>query len=171
MTFSEIADAASIVTAIATAIIAYRVFIWSKSTEIANQSRQTNNEWQSFNQMVLEDNELLQLEADLHPYGKLDRSGAKKMYFYFMWVNLADNTLRARKLGRIDDDLAEERLRNQALVTYLDRGFIEQHVFSRGYQRDVCREFRERWQELDTKEHLEFRSSPEIQEMVKNPLS
>jgi len=149
MTLTDISDIFSIIASVATVFIALWVFLWTQRSEKNNQRRHSNNEMQTFNLAVLQDDNLLQIEADRHPFGEIGLDGARKMYQHFLWLNITDNIRKASKNGLLDKAVAEARFANQALLTYPDRDFLEKHVFPRGYETDFIEAFRKRWNVIE----------------------
>ena len=147
MTVSELADIATIFTAMGTLAVAFFVYQWTRQADTNQTAAQINGAWQAFNRTVISDPTLLALDASLHPYGALSAEDQRKLYFFFLWLNVADDTLRAQKKGIVDAELAEARLGNQARMTYSEREFLEAHVFPRGYQKTaIVKELRARWE-------------------------
>ena len=128
--FENISHIAEVVTAIAAIWVAWVFYKWTKLMDEHNQSRQLNIEMQSFNQMVLADPKLLEIEARNRPpeLGKIDLDDARKMYLYFCWVNMADNVVRARDEGLMEKSLADARLSSLSRVLAADSDFIKRHV-------------------------------------------
>lgn len=149
MTLAELADSFSIVASVATVFVALWVFLWTRRNEANNQLRHGNNEMQSYNLTVLGDDRLLEMEAENHPFGEIELEDARKMYRYFLWMNVADNIRRASKAGLLDKNYAEARFTNQARIAFPDREFLEAHVFPRGYEPDLIEAFRKRWSKMD----------------------
>ncbi len=152
MTLTQISEFASLVTAFATLVLAFLIYRWTRLLEKNSQAQQMNHDFQEFNKLVISNDELAEIERANHPFGDLSVPDVKKMYFYFLWLNIADNTLRTRDNALIDPELADSRMSNQALVTFSDRNFIEAHVFPRGYENQkICKELRKRWKALELK--------------------
>lgn len=149
MTLSDYADLSTIIASVATVLIAFWVFLWTKRSERNNQRRQSNNEMQTYNLAVLQDDKLLQMEADNHPYGDIGLEDARKMYQYFLWINVADSLRKAAENGLLDENVAEARFKNQARIAYPDRAFLETHVFPRGYEPDLIEAFRKHWKVVE----------------------
>lgn len=149
MTLESISDVFAIVGSVAAATIALQVYFWTRRSEKNNQRRHSNNEMQTYNLTVLQDDKLLQMEADNHPYGEIGVEDARKMYRYFVWINIADNMRKSAENNLLDRDLAQSRLDNQARIAFPDRDFLETHVFPRGYEADLVEAFRKRWRTIE----------------------
>ncbi len=85
ITLESIADVAGIVTTVVSLAVAWMVYQWTRRVDESSHSRQVNVEMQAFNQLVLSDPDLLEIEANNHPpeLGKIDTAEARKMYLYF----------------------------------------------------------------------------------------
>jgi hypothetical protein len=127
ITIENVADIAGIATTVITLAVAWMVYQWTRRVDENSHSRQLNLEMQAFNQMVLSDPDLLEIEANNHPpeLGKIDANEARKIYLYFCWINMADNIIRARDQGLMDQSLANARLSNLSRVLASDSKFIK----------------------------------------------
>lgn len=151
MTLSDYAELASILASGATVLIAFWVFLWTIRSEKNNQRRQSNNEMQTYNLAVLQDDNLLKMEAENHPFGYMELEDARKMYRYFLWMTVADNLSKSIDKKFLDKSLLETRFANQARVSFPDRKFIEDNVFPRGYEQDLIDRFRKHWDAIEVK--------------------
>lgn len=117
-----------------------------RATQVFSGSRDFNSSWQTFNQTLINDNQLIDFERELHPCGELSRDQMKRVYFYFMRLNVAYSAYSGT--GELNESLANSALNNEANLSFPDRKFIRTHVFGRGYDKDFADQFEARWGDI-----------------------
>ncbi|MFC4215991.1 hypothetical protein ACFP4H_22525 [Pseudophaeobacter arcticus] len=106
------------------------------------------NQWQTVNQTILGDDNLLEIERENHPFGTLTLAETKKMYHYFCSLNIARNALVGLNTGHLEVSYANFYINNCANISFKDRDFIRINVFPRGYP--VLRhEIEKRWELIE----------------------
>ncbi|MFK0273259.1 hypothetical protein ACIQUG_06270 [Ensifer sp. NPDC090286] len=148
-TLEVLANVAEIVAAGATVAISWFIFDYTRKREIFESSAQIQTEWQIHNQIIMSDNYLLEMEADMHPFGEISSEQTKRMYSYFLKLNLAFNSWSGSAL-HVDEKLATSTVNNTINILYSDREFIKSHVFPRGYPRSFTRMIEDKWTEMET---------------------
>lgn len=122
-----------------------------------NDRRRSRNEgtsnfqssMQIFNQAVLNDDEFIKYDCQLHPFGDLSEQEIKKVYFWFLAFNISYAAAQASKHKSMRSKLAKSSLTNIANLSFGDRNFIEKHVFTRGYDNEFVLGFKKQWREID----------------------
>ncbi|CAN7149055.1 hypothetical protein [Devosia sp. LjRoot3] len=145
---STISDVMEIVGAIATVVLAYVVYAYTKKREAFEATSQVQTEWQHANELALTNPEILSIEIAGHPHGELSEADARKMYWYFVKMNIAFNSWVGR-LAYIDQATAQSTIDTVINSTFRDRDFIRTHVLPRGYSKTFAREIEAGWTKID----------------------
>jgi hypothetical protein len=151
MTFDMAGLMVGLLDAIGTIGIAYIVYRWAKKTENANATREAQNEWQQYNQLVLTNPDVAQVDRNLHQHGDISAEDHRKMFVYFMILNMGLNIWISKQNKLIRPDIAVSINKNISSLLHKDKDFIEQHVFPRGYPDLFAELLREHWQGIDAK--------------------
>lgn len=153
------ANTAKIVTSFASVMVlsvsattAIYIYLWQRKSARIEATKKLNDDLREYNMLVIKTLELQELEASSHPWGdrKLEISEVKKMYYYFILLNVSYNLYAAYSIDSIDKGVYRAQLDNTANNTCADRNFIEQHVFPRGYKEEFCKELIGRWDFIET---------------------
>lgn len=123
-----------------------------------NDRRRSRNEgtsnfqssMQIFNQAVLNDDDFIKYDCQLHPFGDLSEPEIKKIYFWFLAFNISYAAAQASKHKSMRSKLAKSSLTNIANLSFSDRDFIKKHVFTRGYDNKFVQKFEKLWLKIDT---------------------
>jgi uncharacterized membrane protein len=155
LTLSDWADIARIVTSIASVLVlaasataAVLVYRWQRKLARIEATRKLNDDNRAYNLLVIENEDLQSLDAQRHRWGQLENSDVKKMFSYFILVNISYNLYEAYLNNAVDKNVYRSQLDNCANTTYLEKDFVLQHVFPRGYKEGFCNEIKERWEAI-----------------------
>ena len=155
MELKDWADLARIVTSFAslavlcfTAYIAWSVKKWQVDAAKSNMSSQTTEHMRQYNMLVLSDPDLQDFEAKMHPHDDLNRSDVKKMYQYFILLNVQHSRFVSNNSKIIDEHFYIESIKNTSRMTYTDREFIENNCLKRGYPESFANELRGEWKKI-----------------------
>lgn len=116
------------------------------------ETRAYNEAWQLYNQTALQDEQLLSIERELHPYSNMTTGDTRRMFLYFMRFNVIYGVFSGS--GEIHRPLATSAFRNEANVSYSDREFIRKHVFPRGYDVSFTEALEELWKKIEKSKKL-----------------
>ena len=108
-----------------------------------------NASWQVFNQSFLNDPDLIEIECELHPFGKLTHTEMKRVYFWFLRFNVTYSAYRSTHRKFMSTKLAQSSLANEANLSYRDQDFIKKHVFVRGYDKGYTDSIIDLWEQID----------------------
>ena len=160
MTLQDAAHLAQIVSGIAQVLfltvsttVAVLVYRWHRSNAHIEAERRLSEDLRHYNNMILEDEELQDIEVENHPHGNLDRDGVKRMYKHFIRMNISMNLWEARRRNAVSEKRFLTHLNNLAMQTYRDRDFIMQHVLPRGYPEDFRELLLNTWQNAARRRH------------------
>ena len=151
---AQYADIAKIVTSFASVMVlsasataAVFIYSWQRKSGRIEATKKLNDDLREYNLLVINNEELQILESESHPWGekKLTPEEVKKMYFYFILINVSYNLFASYVNSSIDKKVYKAQLDNTANNTSADRRFIEDNVFPRGYAEDFIKEITERW--------------------------
>ncbi len=98
--------------------------------------------------LVLSDPDLQDFEAKMHPHDDLNRSDVKKMYQYFILLNVQHSRFVSNNSKIIDEHFYIESIKNTSRMTYTDREFIENNCLKRGYPESFANELRGEWKKI-----------------------
>lgn len=141
-----------IVGAAGTVTVAVLVYIWQKRSTRAQWAATFAEQIRHFNLLVLQDDELQLLEAERHPFRgseKFDESDVRKMYRFFLLLNVAQTMHVASRAGAVDPVSYDALIRNSARMLYADREFIKTHCFVRGYPVRFSEQIEKYWGSFD----------------------
>lgn len=137
-----------IVGALATVVIAWLVFSYSRKRESLELTASIQRDWQQVNVAVLSSEELLAIEAKLHPFGALDVAQARSLFRHFLILNVAFSAWASR--GHFSHDaLAQSTVRDAINIVYKDREFVRNHVLPRGYPAEFAKIIEDGWAEIE----------------------
>ena len=145
--FSVLRDVMDVVGAVATVALAYVAYAYTKKREAFEATSQVQAEWQQANQLALNSRDILAIEIAGHPYGELSQAEARKMYWYFVKLNIAFNSWVGRR-SYIDRETAQSTINTVINSTFNDREFIRIHVLPRGYSRAFAQEIEAGWAKI-----------------------
>ena len=145
---SAASDLMNIVGAVATVVLAYFAYAYTRKREAFEATSQVQAEWQQANQLALTSPDILAIEIMGHPYGDLTEGEARKMYWYFVKLNVAFNSWVGR-LAHIDRETAQSTIDTVISSTYKDRDFIRKHVLPRGYSKGFVQEVEAGWMKIE----------------------
>ena len=145
-----LAIAASVLMSLLSLCLSFIVFKRQMRHRRFELLRNLNADFQKFNQIIIDDDDFIAIESKTHPYGDLSKEQTKKMYYYFMRLNLASLAFYGEKDGHMPKNEAEAILNNEIFLMMKDRDFIEKHVFVRGYNKRFIRYIVRRWKKLET---------------------
>ncbi|MDX1039516.1 hypothetical protein GOL69_19880 [Sinorhizobium medicae] len=145
-----LADIAEIIGAGATVVLTFIIFDYTKKRELFESTAQIQTEWQVHNQIILSDTDLLAMETEMHPFGQITSAETKRMYAYFLKLNLAFNSWVGQSL-HVDEKLATSTINNTINCLYSDRAFIRTHVFPRGYPHGFTQMIEEKWKQIEAR--------------------
>lgn len=140
-------DALALFIALVALAISFFNFLRQQGNQRFIGTQTFNSSWQSFNQVLVGDDQFIEFESQFHPFGKLTHDEVKKLYYYFMRFNVAYAAFQGR--DHFHRKLASSSLRNEANLTFRDRNFIREHVFGRGYDKGFSDQFEENWKLIE----------------------
>ena len=156
MKLEDYAHIATIVSGVSTVIllaistgVAYFVYRWHRESSLVINHRQIQEDLRHYNFLVLENKDLQKLEGQRHRWGKLDEDDVVKMYHYFIMLNISYSAYECMKRKAISKPVYESKINNTANLTFIDREFILQHVFPRGYENGFKKEITDRWRKIE----------------------
>ncbi|MGH1439399.1 MAG: hypothetical protein ACRBBR_04730 [Cellvibrionaceae bacterium] len=117
MELEDWANIARIITSIAslavlcfTAYIAWSVKKWQIDAAKSNVSSQTTEHMRQYNMLVLSDPDLQDFEAKTHPFKDLSRNNIKKMYRYFILLNVQHSRFIANRTNRVTEPIGSDSI-------------------------------------------------------------
>jgi hypothetical protein len=130
-------------------LVMMMVFLYDRRRSRNEGTSNFQSSMQVFNQAVLNDDDFIKYDCQLHPFGCLSEPEMKKVYYWFLAFNISYAAVQASKHKSMRSKLAKSSLANIANISFGDREFIETHVFSRGYDGDFVKEFKTKWQKIE----------------------
>ena len=138
----------AICTALITGYIAWIAHTINKRDKTHGRFAETILNWQNLNSTAIADERILSIDAQNHPFGELSIDEARKMYWYFYFLNSARAAFGAWKADLLDDHYVNAYLNNTANVLHRDRDFVRRNCFTRGYP-TLPDEIERRWAIID----------------------
>ena len=156
MTLSEWESIAKIASSVATVLIlgvsatvAVFLYLWQRQAARIESIRKMQDNYRYYNQLVLDNPDLLEYERLNHKWGNLSSDEVKKMYRLFIKINMYYSNYDAGLRKAMGKTAWESHLNNLANTTFGDREFIKQHIFPRGYENAFRAEVLKRWEAID----------------------
>jgi hypothetical protein len=134
-----------------TVAVAVLMYIWQRRSTRALSGTTFAEQMRHYNLLILQDEDMLRFEAERHPFGRgkgaaeFSVDDAKKMYMFFILLNIGHAQYIAHRSGALDDRAYHATMGNSANMTYPDRDFIRTHCFPRGYTPEFRKEYEKRW--------------------------
>lgn len=147
-----VSGVATICLSAASIYIAVAVHRWQKNAARVTGQVLFSELARNYNELVLRQPELQEIERRRHPFGELELSDVRKMFFQFLLLNEACTRFAAMTSDAHDKEPCEVSFKNLAYVMYADRCFIEQHCLPRGYAADFCSALQAEWARIDAKQ-------------------
>jgi hypothetical protein len=129
--------------------VAIYVYKWHREVARLETSSRFQEALRSYNELVLENDEMQDLTIQTHPWGSLEKTEVVRMYRYFLWLNISVALYDAKIRNAVDKPTYESHINNTANLTFKDREFIKQHVLPRGYPKAFREELMRRWNQID----------------------
>jgi len=126
------------------------VYKWQRESSKISCIQKLHDDLRFYNQLVLENDDLQDMEVKLHRWGTITKDEVKKMYYYFILFNVTYNSYEAANRGAINKLVYESQVNNVANTTYDEREFIKKHVFPRGYENGFRKIILSKWELIDS---------------------
>ncbi len=134
--------------------------IWKLQRDLARSSAISLHveQMRHWNLLVLENTDLQEFESNHHSWGELSRNEVKKMYRFFILLNVLHSQFSAYQIKAIDENVYSSVLKNIANMTYSNSDFIEKNCFNRGYPDSFKNELRKAWEKTKITHNKELKS-------------
>lgn len=130
------------------AIVAILLYKWHQRSARITNNRLLNEDMRHFNELIISNDKLQDLEIERHTWGNLEKDQIITMYQYFILLNTTQSAWKAFDRKALDKELYDSHANNTAKLTHKDRDFITKHVFPRGYNKNFQKEIEKRWETI-----------------------